>query len=135
MIGADSERPREKIPRNPRRGRVRDYGSKQRLTRKLFAPSVLAGLVKCSRCGELIEPGSSWDLAHDDYDRRFYSARSTPAATEAHHTATSRPASGSWLSGAARLVMVLDCDAVGPAGSARLRASCTPGMTRPGFAR
>jgi hypothetical protein len=70
VIGADSERPGRKIPRNPRR---RDYGSKHRLTRKLFEPSVVAGLAKCARCGELIEPGSLWDLAHDDHDRRLYS--------------------------------------------------------------
>ena len=27
---------------------------------------VAAGIAKCARCGELIEPGAAWDLGHDD---------------------------------------------------------------------
>ena len=27
---------------------------------------VAAGLVNCARCGELIEPGTPWDLGHAD---------------------------------------------------------------------
>ena len=48
------------------------YGVTHQRLRKEFQKLVTAGLAKCARCGELIEPGELWDLAHDDYDRRFY---------------------------------------------------------------
>jgi hypothetical protein len=35
----------------------------------MFVPLVEAGIVKCARCGELIEAGAAWDLGHDDLDR------------------------------------------------------------------
>jgi hypothetical protein len=34
---------------------------------------VAAGIVRCSRCGELIEVGAAWDLGHVDDDRSRYS--------------------------------------------------------------
>jgi hypothetical protein len=34
---------------------------------------VEAGLVRCARCGELIEPETPWDLGHVDNDRSAYS--------------------------------------------------------------
>ena len=57
-----------------KRLRNRKYGQAlHRRTRKEFAPLVAAGVVNCARCGELIEPGTPWDLGHDDRDPRFYS--------------------------------------------------------------
>ena len=54
--------------------RSRKYGlAIHRRTRKEFAPMVAAGLVNCARCGELIEPGTPWDLGHDDRDPSLYS--------------------------------------------------------------
>ena len=46
------------------------YGTRHKLTRKLLEPVVLAGMAYCVRCQELIEPGSDWDLGHDDYSGR-----------------------------------------------------------------
>jgi hypothetical protein len=35
---------------------------------------VEAGVVRCARCGELIEPGTPWDLGHvDGTKRKVYS--------------------------------------------------------------
>jgi hypothetical protein len=34
--------------------------------RQRLAPVVAMGNVECARCGELIEPGSDWDLDHRD---------------------------------------------------------------------
>ena len=35
---------------------------------------VNAGMVRCARCGEQIEPGTPWDLAHvDGTERKVYS--------------------------------------------------------------
>ena len=47
------------------RARKYDRGPHRKL-RKEFAPMVAAGLVNCARCGELIEPGTPWDLGHAD---------------------------------------------------------------------
>jgi hypothetical protein len=38
----------------------------------MFAPMVAAGVVNCARCGEPIEPGTLWDLGHDDHDPRVH---------------------------------------------------------------
>jgi hypothetical protein len=53
--------------------RLRAYGTKHKLLRKRLAPMVEAGLVRCARCGKLIEPGTPWDVAHlDGSDRQVY---------------------------------------------------------------
>ena len=44
-----------------------------RLTRKALVPVVAAGGVNCVRCGEPIEPGTPWDLGHDDHDPSVHS--------------------------------------------------------------
>jgi hypothetical protein len=55
------------MPNSPKeQQRLRAYGAKHKLLRKRFAPMVEAGLVRCARCGELIEPGTPWDLGHRD---------------------------------------------------------------------
>ena len=48
------------------RFRTRAYGHHHQVLRRQFAPLVAAGGVACARCGELIEPGSAWDLGHSD---------------------------------------------------------------------
>ena len=49
-----------------RRRRSRMSGSEHRQPRSAFAPLVAAGDCICDRCGELIEPGTAWDLGHSD---------------------------------------------------------------------
>ena len=52
-----------------KRLRNRKYGqARHRRTRKALVPVVAAGGVNCVRCGEPIEPGTPWDLGHDDRD-------------------------------------------------------------------
>lgn len=46
------------------------YGRSHRLRRLRWVPLVEAGLVRCARCGELIQPDEKWDLGHDDVDPR-----------------------------------------------------------------
>lgn len=50
----------------------RGYGPAHRRLRAQWAPRVAAGDVPCHRCGTLIEPGTRWDLGHDDDDRTRY---------------------------------------------------------------
>src|SRR5262245_47789596 len=52
---------------------ARGYGRDHQIRRQRYAPLVLAGGVKCARCGEPIQPGQQWDLGHDDHDRSLYS--------------------------------------------------------------
>ena len=44
----------------------RGYGAAHQAERRRWAPLVAAGLVRCRRCGERIEPGEAWDLGHSD---------------------------------------------------------------------
>jgi hypothetical protein len=53
--------------------RSREYGRRHKLIRAKFADVVLAGGVRCARCGDLIRPGDPWDLGHVDGDRSRYS--------------------------------------------------------------
>jgi hypothetical protein len=53
--------------------RMQGYGVDHYARRRVLAPIVASGLVDCARCGEPIEPGTPWDLGHDDYDRTRYS--------------------------------------------------------------
>ena len=66
----------------------RGYGQAHRARRRAIAPMVEAGMVRCARCGELIAPGSPWDLGHvDGTVRRVYSGpehRRCNRATEKH---------------------------------------------------
>jgi hypothetical protein len=55
-------------PSTARRG----YGVRHTRLRAEWAPKVDAGQVSCWRCGAWIEPGTPWDLGHDDYDRSKY---------------------------------------------------------------
>jgi hypothetical protein len=44
----------------------RGYGIAHRRLRARWAKKVDAGEVHCWRCGRWIEPGSRWDLGHDE---------------------------------------------------------------------
>jgi len=47
------------------------YGVADRRRRRQFVRQGEAGEAFCNRCGELIEPGSPWNLDHDDVDPRI----------------------------------------------------------------
>src|SRR5262245_56956623 len=49
------------------------WGYTHAQTRERLKPLVLAGRVKCARCGLPILPGEPWDLGHVDGDKRRYS--------------------------------------------------------------
>jgi hypothetical protein len=51
----------------------RGYGNEHQKLRKRWTPKVERGDVNCARCGKPIDPGSPWDLGHDDQDRSRYS--------------------------------------------------------------
>lgn len=59
--------------RAPRKTAARGYGRRHQDLRERFQPLVLAGNVRCSRCGDPIRPGEPWDLGHVDGDRNRYS--------------------------------------------------------------
>ena len=42
------------------------YRGAHEFLRKRWAPMVAAGIVRCARCGKLIERGIQWDLGHVD---------------------------------------------------------------------
>lgn len=50
----------------------RGYGYAHQTLRRYWTPYVNAGLVTCWRCNRLIQPGTPWDLGHDDHDRSVY---------------------------------------------------------------
>ena len=50
----------------------RGYGYSHQTLRRYWTPYVNAGFVTCWRCNCLIQPGTAWDLGHDDDDRSIY---------------------------------------------------------------
>jgi excisionase family DNA binding protein len=64
----------EKVERTRRRGSTtaRGYGGAHRALRKRLAPFVASGQTRCARCGEIILPGTPFDLGHVDGDRTRY---------------------------------------------------------------
>jgi hypothetical protein len=48
------------------------YGWPHRRLRRAWARVVAAGDAFCARCGKWIEPGTPWDLGHDDFDPSRY---------------------------------------------------------------
>jgi hypothetical protein len=42
------------------------YCHLHQLRRRAVAKEVKAGIVRCARCDELIQPGEPWDLGHAD---------------------------------------------------------------------
>lgn len=62
---------------------ARGYGAAHVATRDAWVPIVAAGHVPCARCGELITPGSSWDLGHHDTDRATYTGPEHAACNRA----------------------------------------------------
>jgi hypothetical protein len=64
--------------------------------RKRIAPLVEAGLVRCARCLEFIQPDQPWDLGHvDGSERKLISGpehRGCNRATSTHKGAQGEPA-------------------------------------------
>lgn len=50
----------------------RGYDGPHQRERARWRPKVEAGLVDCARCTKWIQPGTPWDLGHDDHDRSIY---------------------------------------------------------------
>lgn len=75
---------------------ARGYGTQHQRERRRVARLVNAGLAYCWRCRKHIEPGSPWDLGHDDRDRsitRGPEHQHCNRATKAHQPPRARPAS------------------------------------------
>lgn len=75
--------------------RARGYGSTHKRNREREDRRVQRGGVICWRCGEPIEPGTAWDLGHDDRDRTIYRGpehASCNRATSSHRPPRKRPA-------------------------------------------
>lgn len=83
----------------------RGYGRAHQTLRRSWARRIASGTVRCARgaacryavdgLGGLIEPGSAWDLGHDDRDRSRYAGpehASCNRATSAHRAPRKRPA-------------------------------------------
>lgn len=51
---------------------ARGYDYRHRQLRERMKPTVEAGGVDCWRCTEPIQPGTPWDVGHDDDDRTRY---------------------------------------------------------------
>ena len=55
-------------------GTLSAYCHLHQLRRRAVAWKVEAGIVRCARCGELIKPGTPWDLGHvDGTNHQLYS--------------------------------------------------------------
>jgi hypothetical protein len=57
------------VKRGPNDGRSRlrfhgAHGNEHQLQRKRLAPIVARGAVRCTKCGQRIQPGEPWNLAH-----------------------------------------------------------------------
>jgi hypothetical protein len=61
----------------------RGYGTRHQRLRRDWARRVAAGEVWCARCGNFIEPGTPWDLGHDDRDRTIYTGPEHAACNRA----------------------------------------------------
>jgi len=59
------------------------YDGRHRKLRAMLEPMVLAGLAKCARCGELIDPDGPWDLGHDDVYPELHSGPEHPRCNRA----------------------------------------------------
>lgn len=61
------------MPRRPTTSTTqRGYGWSHQQERKRWKPTIDAGRGVCWRCGGAIQPGTPWDLGHDDFDRGVY---------------------------------------------------------------
>jgi predicted Fe-S protein YdhL (DUF1289 family) len=78
---------------------ARGYGNAHQRLRRRWAIRVDRGEVHCARCGRLIEPGTDWDLGHDDEDRSIYAGpehRACNRATRSHRKAKRSKARADW---------------------------------------
>lgn len=75
---------------------ARGYGAEHQRLRAEWKTKVEAGGVNCAHCREKIQPGTPWDLGHDDNDRTTYTGpehrscnrkhKAQRAAERANHT-------------------------------------------------
>jgi hypothetical protein len=77
------------LPRVLASREARGYGQPHRAVRSELEPIVLAGGVRCWRCGEYIRPGEPWDLGHVDGDKTRYAGP--------EHRACNRTAPRRWV--------------------------------------
>jgi hypothetical protein len=61
----------------------RGYGAEHQRLRKQWTPLVERGTETCWRCGQLIPPGTPWDLGHQDSDRDVYAGPEHAACNRA----------------------------------------------------
>ena len=84
----------EGVSREIRKRRAKNarYGARHHRTKDALRPVVAAGLAVCARCGRPIEPGTPWDLGHDDLDPSRYAGPEHRLCnqTAPHRTRTSR---------------------------------------------
>ncbi|NBH01949.1 hypothetical protein [Amycolatopsis sp. SID8362] len=52
--------------RRPGQTTAEGYGAQHQALRRAWSPRVATGQVPCARCGEVIRPGTPWDLGHRD---------------------------------------------------------------------
>jgi hypothetical protein len=61
--------PARRKPKRPYR--TQHYGPAHKALRERLAPVVATGTVECARCGDVIEPGTAWQLDHNDDGRGY----------------------------------------------------------------
>jgi hypothetical protein len=60
-------------PRRLAKTAARGYGSKHQRLRAQYQRRMDQGeRFNCARCDQPIQPGTPWDLGHDDHDRSIY---------------------------------------------------------------
>jgi hypothetical protein len=74
---------------------ARGYGAGHQARRRLLAPFVTSGAVRCARCGKRIEAGTPWDLGHTD-DRSGYRGPEHRRCNRSTATHAARKVSRAW---------------------------------------
>jgi hypothetical protein len=92
--GRRCKRHRQQLEQARGSRQARGYGAEHDARRRELAPIVEAGQARCSRCGELIAPGSAWDLGHDDDDRARYAGPEHQACNRGTAGRTHAPRTG-----------------------------------------
>jgi hypothetical protein len=83
------ERERERRRARPS-AKERGYGSAHKRLRARWVRVVEAGYAVCARCNRPIQPGTPWDLGHDDVNRNVYTGPEHRACNRATASVTRR---------------------------------------------